>query len=265
VSDDAKTIRKSYTENLSKSLLIGLNPRNLTIFLIFLTPFSLGNFGFNYIYVTWVVVILFVLTSFNDIASHRRILKSNFFIPGLLLVLSFFASVQFGLEYKELYEFTVYKSSKSSVILDIFTFLPMQILVVYSIFVTTKTVEDLMLFIKCIIISGILVNLISFGYLFSAKLIEGRLGGTFDDTNYFGRFEVLMVAVSLSFILFYKMDIKAKLFFIAFLIVCANFLRLSSSRAAIIALGIMVLASSVFIKSRKVKYSLIIISIITVV
>ncbi|MCE1165658.1 MAG: O-antigen ligase family protein [Bacteroidetes bacterium] len=117
--------------------------------------------------------------------------------------------------------------------------------------------DDIKAYILSILLSGILVNVISFLFLLSGRLVENRLGGTFDDTNYFGRFEVILIVISLAYLIYGRLTLKYKLINIALILISANLLRLSSSRAAILALGFVIILMSLFSRNKVLKYTLI--------
>lgn len=235
------------------------NPRNVISFLILLAPFTLGKFpvlSFNYILYTYVCIFVLVVQVFMDLPGHLKLINNKILVLIVLFVLSFFLSMVFGLDYRIIGDLTDFDSSFSGVLLDLLIFIPMQVLLVLLIFTSVNSIEDVEHFIKMFFVSGFIVNTISLFYVLSN--FTGRLGATFTDSNYLGRFEIFIISLSLIIILYKSKNLTSKVLLVINMIISFIFMYLSYSRSAILTLGILVALIFVFNGKSKLKYILVI-------
>lgn len=230
-------------------------PRNIVSLLILLAPFSLGKFpilSFNYIYYTYIFIIILFFQLFNEIPNHLRLINNKILFLVLLLVLSFFLSMLFGLDYKVIGDLTDFDSSFNGVLLSVFTFVPMQLLLIFLIFVSVNSFDDIEYYLKMFFISGLIVNSVAFYQL--TTNFSGRLGAVFSDVNYLGRFEIFIISLSLIYILFKTKNKNVKLLLFSNIIISFVFLYFSYSRSAILTLGLNVSIILMFLDKKHVKY-----------
>lgn len=229
--------------------------------LILLCPFTLGEFpilSYNYIHVSWGATIILIVLNLYKLIDHKRILKSNFSIPILLFALAFFASNYYADNYKQMKAYTVFDSSANGVFLDIIMFVPLQILLIFVIYVSIENMEELYFYIKVFLLSGLLTNLIGMSFLFSGHLEHGRLAATFSDANYYGRFQVFILTITLCFVFFKKLSFLEIIFLIANSLLCFLALFLTGSRSSFIVMAIIFAIITLFTRYKKLKYLLII-------
>jgi O-antigen ligase len=232
------------------------NPRNVISFLILFTPFTLGIFPFNYIFITYICIVILILQLFYEIPNHIRLINVKILFLIFFFILSFFLSMVFGLDYKAINDFTDFDSSLNGALMDILIVFPMQLLIIFFIYVSINSISDIKHYIKVFIFSGIIVNSIAFYYLLNN--FSGRLGASFSDSNYFGRFEIFIISLSLIYILFQNISYKLKIFYVVNIFVSFVFLILSYSRSAILTLGLTVTFILMFFGKKYTKYLLII-------
>jgi len=243
-------------------------PKNLIVLLILYCPLTLGTWlPVNYIYVVLTIDFILLLILAKEIFRNRKILKRNYKVPVLLFCLSFYTSVLFGLPYKQMNDFTDYDSTASSVVFTWTQVIIMQLSLIYFIYIIIDNYDDILYFIKFILISGILLNIIGLVlyYVIGIKTttLLGRIGLSFDDANYLGRFEVFIISISIVYLFFRKTNVIIKLFLSAFIVVSFLFLTLSVSRAALASLGIVIIVILLFLNSKSMKYTGIILTVLS--
>ena len=251
-------------KNILRLFLIQLNdlitPKNIISLAIFYCPFTIGSWNpFNYIYVILGLNMLLLPLLIKQIVNHKRILKTNYLIPIILFIASFYTSMMFGIEYKQMNDFTDYDSSLGSVFFIWSSIIVMQLPFIYFIYLSINSYKDIKHYIKVIILSGVVVNLVGITmYFVGFQFTElKRIGLSFDDANYLGRFEVIIISISFIYILFSNISFIKKILFGVLIAVSFNFLLLSISRAALLSLGILSVFLLLFYPSKVVKYSLI--------
>lgn len=220
----------------------------------------------NYIYVVLAVDFILFLILAKELFRNRKVLKRNYKVPVLLFCLSFYTSVLFGLPYKQMNDFTDYDSTASAVVFTWTQVIIMQLSLIYFIYIIIENYDDILYFIKFILISGILLNIVGLILYFvigiKTTTLLGRIGLTFDDANYLGRFEVFIISISVIYLFFRKMNVIAKLFLFLLIAVAFLFLTLSVSRAALASLGIVVIVILLFLNSKPLKYGGIILTVL---
>lgn len=237
-----------------------ITPKNIVSFAVFYCPFTIGSWNpLNYIYVLLGINLLLLPLLIKKIINHKRILKFNYLIPIAFFVLSFYTSMMFGLEYKQMNDFTDYDSSLGSVFFVWSSIIVMQLPFIYFFYLSINSYKDLSHYIKIILLSGVVVNFVGIlMYFVGFQFTElKRIGLSFDDANYLGRFEVIIISISFIYILFSKISFLKKILFGVLIAVSFNFLLLSISRAALLSLGILSVFLLLFYPSRVLKYSLI--------
>lgn len=205
--------------------------------LIYLAPLSMGPIliiSGNYLYImVFICIFLFVL-NFNKIISHKPVFNIKYTIISVLFALSFFTSMFFGADYKDLTDLTFYNSNFYPVLFNILLFVPLNFLLTYLIYISVENLESLYFYLKVFLTSSVFVTLISF--LFGITYDEeNRLGLTFDDPNYVGRFESFILIICITYFLFYKKkNILITTFIILNFVLSLAILLLSFSRAALL-------------------------------
>jgi len=182
-------------------------------------------------------------------------------MPTILFAASFFVSMFMGEGYSDLTEYTKYDSTFGGVLKDVIMFVPMQLLLIYFIYLSIQTKSDLKKVIYSFLKIGAVVNFIGLSIFFIYKGtemrgLEGRLGATFTDPNYLGRFEILLIVISLSAILIIK-DKRYLLLNLANISISTFILFLTFSRSAIITLMLSIVIILLTMKNRLIKTSII--------
>ncbi|MCX6157521.1 MAG: O-antigen ligase family protein [Ignavibacteriae bacterium] len=154
-------------------------------------------------------------------------------------------------------DFTDYDSSLFSVFFIWTRVILMQLPFIYFFYLSIKSNKDILYYIKIIILSGIIVNSVGVVmYFVGFQVTElNRIGLSFDDANYLGRFEVIVISISLIYILFVKISFLKKLFLCSLIFVSFNFLILSVSRAALLSLAIVTVFILLFYPNKIIKFS----------
>ncbi|MCB0722807.1 MAG: O-antigen ligase family protein [Ignavibacteriae bacterium] len=242
-------------------------PRNIVGFLIFLAPFTMGILqtysgplyfwillSKYYVYICWVCALLLFMFQINRVIFHKRRLKSSYTVAILLYALSFFTSMYFSPGYSNFTNFTLGKADFVGVLIELILKLPLQLALLYLIYITISSKDDLLYCINTFVTSGIVVNSITILIFLSGFTEKGRLGGPFHDPNYLGRFEVFMIVISLSLLLFSKISNLKRNLHIINIICCLIILYFTFSRGSILTL---VAASStiiLFVRKRYIKF-----------
>lgn len=199
------------------------------------------------------------------ILNYQKTLKKKYSIPIIWFSSSFFVSMFFGLQYRNMIGFTDFNSSFGGVLTIVLMFVPMQLIFIFMVYLSIDTIGDIKFYLKVMIISGILVNVIGFVMLMSAGFTPGKLGVTFSDPNYFGRFEVFMLIICSFFIFFSpKLSVYKKNILFLFGVTCIIFLLLSFSRAAILSVGFISVITLFYIKSKFLKVTVAICAVVLV-
>lgn len=255
-----------FSENNLEYLNNFFVPRNIISFLILISPFSLGKFpilSFSYLIYTYLCILILGFQLISEIPKHMQLINFKIFVLIAMVVLSFFVSMIFGLDYKVISDLTDFDSSFNGVLFDVFTFVPMQSLLIFLIYISVNDIEDINHYIKMIFISGFIVNLIAIYYVFSNP--SGRLGATFSDSNYLGRFEIFIIVLSISYIFFKGKGSLEKYFLIVNIFISFVLMYLTYSRSAVLTLGIIVSLMFIFNGKTKIKYILVILVIVVLV
>lgn len=238
-----------FLENYFYYLATKIDSKSIIASLIFLSPFTLGTFpilSYNYIYIYIIADILLFLLLFKRIISTGKILRYNFILPVIIFCMSFFFSVIFGLPYSDLTQYTNYKSDFLSVLIEISIVIPVLLSAMYFIYISVKSISEIYFYIKVILISAILVNFLSLCYFI--KDYQGRLGGVFEDSNYLGRFEVIIISVLILFFIYSKDSFK-KILYVSFIFISFFILIFTYSRSSFISLAIALFI--IFSKSKR--------------
>lgn len=257
----------SKIERVGNSISIesySISAKTVISFLIFFTPFSLGLLIKLYYPVAIISIFLLIFFNFDKLNNLKRNLKDNFSIPTLIFIASFFLSIYFGLPYKSMSGFTDYDSSFNGVFLNSIFSAIVTPLLIYLIYFSIESIEELIYYIRIFFLSGIVLMFLSFYYVSSNIFIVERLGVTFNDTNYFGRFQVFMIIINLCYILFYENSVYKKIFLIVISSIYLYLLMLSSSRSAMIVFGIISVIITFYSKSKTLKISLIAVNVIVI-
>lgn len=231
-----------------------VSPKFVISLLIIYTPFSIGFLNNFYYPIAWFCIFLLFYIQFSNFFSHKRSLKSNFTVPIILLISSFYLSMMFGLSYKDMVDFTKFDSSFNGVFQDVTRMIVTQVLIIYLIYLSINSIDDITYYLNIFLIGSILVNILIFYYYINGIFVADRLGGIFHDSNYMGRFQVITISIVLCQIIFRKITIVKKIFGILYILICAYFLMLASARAAIITLGLVIPVIILFTKSRKLIF-----------
>lgn len=233
-----------------------VTPKNLISLVILYCPFTIGSWNpVDYTNAIICVNLLLLPLLIKQIINHKRILRTNYLIPTMFFVASFYTSMMFGIEYKQMNDFTDYDSSFFSVIFIWTRVILMQLPFIYFFYLSIKSNKDILYFIKIIILSGIIVNSIGVVmYFVGFKMTElNRIGLSFDDANYLGRFEVIIISISLIYLLFVKISFVKKLFLSLLIFLSFNFLILSVSRAALLSLAIVTVFILLYYPNKLIK------------
>ena len=252
--DDSEIWLESYS--ISTKTVIG--------FLIIYTPFSLGLLISLYYPVAILSIFLLIFFNLEKFKNFQKKLSDNFTIPILVFISSFFLSIYLGLPYKSMSDFTDYNSSFSGVFQKTLFSAIIIPLLIFLIYFSIDKIEELIFYIKVFFISGIILMFLSFYYISSNIFILDRLGVTFNDTNYFGRFQVFMLIINLGFIFFYETKLSKKIFLVFLSIIYLYLLMLSSSRSAILVFGIVSIIITFYTKSKALKISIVGINLIII-
>jgi O-antigen ligase len=231
---------------------IYISPKLFITLLILFSPFSIGILVGIYYPFAWLIIVFLFYINIDNFFTHNRILKSNFLIPIIILIASFYLSMIFGMNYKNMLDFTKFDSSFEGVFVDVTRMIITQILIIYLIYLSIDSIDDINYYLNVFIVSSIIVNISIFYYYINDIFVVDRLGGTFQDTNYMGRFQVITISVVLCKIIFKKIEIWKRLIGILYILLCTYFLMLASARAAILTLGLVVIVIMLFTKSRKI-------------
>lgn len=249
-------------KDIYRLLFIKLNdvitPKNIISLVILYCPLTIGSWNpIDYTNAIICVNLLLLPLLIKQIINHKRILSSNYLIPTMFFVASFYTSMVFGIEYKQMNDFTDYDSSLFSVFFIWTRVILMQLPFIYFFYLSIKSNKDILYFIKIIILSGIIVNSVGVVmYFVGFQVTElNRIGLSFDDANYLGRFEVIVISISLIYILFVKISFIKKLFLCSLILVSFNFLILSISRAALLSLAIVTVFILLFYPNKVIKFS----------
>ena len=216
--------------------------------IILYAPLSFGDYLFlpiNYFQVTMFCIFFVILLSYHKIFENIVSINKLLLLAVILLALSFYTSMIFGVEYRgNLTPITIYDSSFIGVFKAVTTFVVMQVLLIFFIYNSVENIQEIRFFINIFLISGVLVNIYLIYEISSS--FTGRLGGPFPDYNYLGRFEVFMILTSS--ILFFDSRKKnlLKVLFGINVIICTVYLFLTFSRSSIITL--MIVAPLLYIK-----------------
>lgn len=227
--------------------------------LILFTPFTMGiDDSFltkSIIPIVFISIAILFFLNYDKLLSHVSVLNWKYKWSLSILFLSFFVSVFFGLEYRDLTSLTIYNSSFSGVVIDLLINLPKQYILGFFIFLSIRSLDDLNFLIFTFLLSGVVVNTIAISQLFIPSGFEAtRLIGTFIDPNYFGRFEVILICISLCRVLFTRISIGEKIMHFLNMVVCFYFLYTSLSRAAFITLALIVSVIVFYTQNKKTKY-----------
>lgn len=257
------------TSGFLSDLLIYANksvtPISIVIFVVYFTPFTMGEFipvvSSFYYQITWILISILFLFNYRTILNHKRVFRTNYFIPTILFASSFFVSMFMGEGYSDLTEYTKYDSTFGGVLKDVIMFVPMQLLLIYFIYLSIQTKNDLKKVIYSFLKIGAVVNFIGLSIFFiykgtEVRGLEGRLGATFTDPNYLGRFEILLIIISLSAIVIIK-DKRYLLLNLANISISTFILFLTFSRSAIITLMLSIVIILLTLKNRLIKTSII--------
>lgn len=240
-----------------------LKPAHLVSFLILISPFTMGHFlsvlSNNYVFLIYFICVIMSFLMFDRILNHKRILKNTWIFPVLVFSSSFFVSLFLGPNYVDMTRYTNYDSTLNGVLKDIVLFVPAQLILICLIYLTVEGFDDLLHFLKIFILSGVIVNIISYFYLLNfAALnvvgISGRLGLIFDDANYMGRFQVMIISISFLTLLFRKQSFLKKIFLTVNIIASGIILYFTFSRSAALTLTIISLLIIIFFRSSFSKY-----------
>ncbi|MGB9696489.1 MAG: O-antigen ligase family protein [Ignavibacteria bacterium] len=216
--------------------------------IILYAPLSFGDFLFlpiNYFQVTMFCLFFVVLLSYHQIPESLAGINKLLLIFILLLTVSFYTSMFFGVDYKgNLTEITIYDSSFRGVFKAVTTFVVMQILLIFFVYNSVEHLNEIKFYINVFLISGVLVNIYLIYELSTA--FSGRLGGPFPDYNYLGRFEVFMILTSAILFLDDKEHQLRRVLLGINVLICTVYLFLTLSRSSIITL--MIVAPLVYIK-----------------
>lgn len=244
-------------ENLLFFILRKIDSKAIISFVIFLSPFTYGftpvlSYSYQNVYLVFDLLLFSIL--FKKIINTGKILKYNFLVPSLIFVFSFFISMFFGLPYAELTEYTVYSSSFNSVLIEISKTIPILFFAIYLIYIDIDSISEIFFYIKVMVISAVVVNLFSLYYLFAE--FSGRLGGVFVDSNYLGRFEIIIISILILYIS-YTEKIWKKVLSIFFILFSFYLLIFTYSRSSFITFAIV--AFIILMKRSKNKvYSILI-------
>jgi len=246
-------------------LIVKCTPRNIITAIFVLTPFSIGPLPLNYLLITWVANFFLFVIYLPKILNYQKTLKKKYSIPIIWFSSSFFVSMIFGLPYKNMLGFTDFNSSFEGVFSIVLMFVPMQIIFIFMVYLSINDIKDIKYYLKVMLASGVLVNFIGFGMLISSGFTPGKLGVTFGDPNYLGRFEVFMLVIC-AFLIFFSPNLRAykKNILVMFAITCIIFLLLSFSRAAILSVGFISVITLFYIKSRFLKIAVAISTVLLV-
>lgn len=242
-----------------------INPKFIFTVAILYSPITIGSWNpFNYITVINILNFFLFFLLAKEIIHHKRILKTNYFITISLFILSFYLSMFFGLDYKQMNDFTDYDSSLFAVLFLWTQVIIMQIGFIYFFYLSINSYSDIIYYIKVILISGLIINFVGLVYTPDSVNLVGiaKVGLSFDDPNYLGRFEAIIISICLIFILFSKISKLKKLILSVLFAISFNFLLLSVSRAALLSLAIVVIIILFFYPSKGIRYTLIGVNII---
>ena len=93
-----------------------VTPFSLISFLILLAPFTMGEviplISAHYYKIVFIIDMLLILTLYERLLNHRKILKENFIFPIIIFCSSFYLSMIFGLQYADLSNYTLYNSTE---------------------------------------------------------------------------------------------------------------------------------------------------------
>lgn len=239
--------------------------RILVSSLIFLAPLSMGPvlfFSSNYFYIMMFVGFCLFLVQFNKLIYHRRILNKAFTICSVIFALSFFLSMVFGLSYQDMlskYTTSVMIGSFSGILKSIILLVPTQLFLTYLIYLSINNIEDILYYFRIFLYSGFLMNfiaiiaiLVGFG-----NIDEGRMGLTFFDSNYLGRFEVIILSIILIYLLFSRKSLMKRLILIINIFLCLLIIILSASRAALLSFVVISTILVFFSNFKAIKYAII--------
>jgi O-antigen ligase len=199
------------------------------------------------------------LIAFNidKIINHKPVFEFKYTLLSVLFAFSFFLSMMFGPDYKDLTDFTVYNSTFRAVLLNALLFVPVNLALTYLIYLSISKIGDLLYYINVFLTSSLVVSIVSllFGYTYDK---ENRLGMTFGDPNYLGRFVTFILILSIIYFLFNKKKNLVTTFFIILNFVL-NFtiLLFTFSRAALLTFVITFSIIILFSNSKVLKFSLI--------
>jgi len=233
--------------------------RTIIAGLILFTPFTMGIddsvLTKSILPVVMVSIAILFFLNYDNILNHVSVLNWKYKWSLALLFLSFFISVLFGLEYRDLTSLTIYNSSFAGVVLDLLINLPKQYMLGFLIFLSIRSLDDLNFLFFTFLLSGVIVNTIAISQLFIPSGFEAaRLIGTFIDPNYFGRFEVILICISLCRMLFTRISLGEKIIHFLNILVSFYFLYTSLSRAAFITLALIVSVIVFYTQNKKTKY-----------
>lgn len=202
------------------------------------------------------------LVQFNKLIYHRRILNKAFTICSVIFALSFFLSMIFGLEYQDMlskYTTSAMIGSFSGILKNVIIFVPLELFIIYLIYLSINNIEDILFYFRIFLYSGFLMNFIAMiAILFGFGNIEGgRMGLTFFDSNYLGRFEVIISSIIFIYLMFSKKSIMKRLFIFLNIFLCLLVIFLTASRLALLTFVVITTILVLFSKNKTVKLSII--------
>jgi len=199
-----------------------ITPKNIITLVILYCPLTIGSWNpFDYTNIILFINLLLLPLLIKKIINHKRILKSNYSIPIIFFTVSFYTSMIFGIDYKQMNDFTDYDSSQFSVFFIWTRVILMQLPFIYFFYLSINSYKDILYYIKVILLSGVIVNAIGLVLYFTGFNFTdiNKIGLSFDDPNYLGRFEVILISISLIYLLFSKISFFKKSLLLSFIIV----------------------------------------------
>lgn len=225
--------------------------------LIFITPFTNGEnlfFNFNHTIATMVIVALLFMLNIDTIFNTRKVLDNKLKIFLYLLILSYFCSLVFGLQYTDNSSLTRYSSTFQSSLRSLLTMIPLHLSLIFIIYISIDNLEEIKKILNCFVICSVFVNFVAiFLLLKGLNTISGRIASTFEDPNYLGRLEVISVAISFCFIMFVKMPRFLKMLHFANIFISIIIQVLTFSRSSIITLVAVTFIILFFSKNKILK------------
>lgn len=266
-------MKNSFVSEFQPALLLNgiITPRHIIGIIVFFIPFTMGGLqtyhssiffwiwlSKYYIWICWIFVIFLISININDIIFHRRQLKRIYTILIILYSISFLASMYFSPGYSDVSSpYILNKTDFNSILFNLIVTLPLQFFLLFTIYLSLKGKKDFFYVFNVFLYTGILVNFISLLFFISETTWQGRLGGPFHDSNYLGRYQVFLVIISLSYILFGNLKLLQKVLLSINIFVCISILYFTFSRGSVLTLAIVVCVIFLFTKKRFFKYGII--------